>query len=216
MKISSLNKGLIGHWKFDGNAKDNTPYNNNGTVVGATLTTDRYNGSNKAYSFNGTSSNIALLRELFTASNATYTVSFWAKWGNATARRTVLSWGNLGARFFVSHQADVNGKLVIGHGNSTIIPDVAYGPTEGVWDFWTISNELYTTKFYKNGSLINTVTHTDTGIISTGFPIRIGQQYQAFGEYFTGSLDDVRIYNRILTATEVTQLYNIYGGDYLC
>lgn len=216
MKLSSLNKGLIGHWKFNGNANDITPYNNNGTVVGATLTTDRYNNANKSYSFNGTSNNIALLKEPFTATNATYTVSFWAKWGNATSRRTIISWGQVGSRFYVSHQADVNNKIVIGHGSLTIIPDVAYNPTEGVWDCWTISNELYTTKFYKNGTLISTITHADTGAISAGFPIRIAQQYQEFGEFFAGSLDDMRIYNRALSATEVTQLYNTYGGDYVC
>lgn len=49
----NLQKGLVGWWKFDGNAKDSTPNSNHGTVTGATLTTDRKGQTNKAYSFNG-------------------------------------------------------------------------------------------------------------------------------------------------------------------
>ena len=45
--------GLVGWWPFNGNANDESGNGNNGTVNGATLTTDRFGVLNKAYSFDG-------------------------------------------------------------------------------------------------------------------------------------------------------------------
>jgi hypothetical protein len=54
-----LNDGLVGHWGFDndsGNiATDSSGQNNHGTIIGATLTEDRFGNSNKAYFFDGAS-----------------------------------------------------------------------------------------------------------------------------------------------------------------
>ena len=43
--------GLVGWWPFNGNANDESGNNNNGTVNGATLTTDRFGNAGKAYDF---------------------------------------------------------------------------------------------------------------------------------------------------------------------
>ena len=53
--------GLVGYWPFNGNANDESGNNNNGTVSGATLTTDRFGNANKAYSFDGTNDYISVL-----------------------------------------------------------------------------------------------------------------------------------------------------------
>ena len=45
--------GLAGWWPFSGNANDVSGNGNNGTVNGATLTTDRFGNPNAAYSFDG-------------------------------------------------------------------------------------------------------------------------------------------------------------------
>ena len=47
--------GLVGWWGFNGNAQDNSGNGNHGTVIGATLTSDRFGNQNAAYSFNGVS-----------------------------------------------------------------------------------------------------------------------------------------------------------------
>ncbi|TAF12105.1 MAG: hypothetical protein EAZ75_03925, partial [Flavobacteriia bacterium] len=43
--------GLVAYWPFSGNANDQSGNGNNGTVNGATLTTDRFGNSNSAYNF---------------------------------------------------------------------------------------------------------------------------------------------------------------------
>ena len=45
--------GLVAHYPFNGNANDESTNSNDGTVNGATLTTDRFGNANSAYSFDG-------------------------------------------------------------------------------------------------------------------------------------------------------------------
>ena len=57
--------GLVGWWPFNGNANDESGNGNNGTVNGATLTSDRFGEVNKAYSFDGSN----LVSNFITLSN---------------------------------------------------------------------------------------------------------------------------------------------------
>ncbi|MFM7758107.1 MAG: hypothetical protein ACKO6J_04150, partial [Crocinitomicaceae bacterium] len=72
--------GLVGWWPFNGNANDESGNGNNGTVNGATLTTDRFVNINAAYNFNGTSDFISVMdnSSLDLLTNQ-YTLSVWFK-----------------------------------------------------------------------------------------------------------------------------------------
>jgi hypothetical protein len=67
---ANLQNGLVGYWPFCGNANDASGNGNNGTVNGATLTTDRFGNSNGAYSFNGVNNNINLAPINYNGNNA--------------------------------------------------------------------------------------------------------------------------------------------------
>ena len=51
---------LVGWWGFNGNANDESVNTNNGTVNGATLTTDRFGNANSAFDFSGSSNYIII------------------------------------------------------------------------------------------------------------------------------------------------------------
>ena len=69
--------GLVGWWPFTGNANDLSGFGNNGTVNGATLTTDRFGNANQAYSFNGVSDFIDLgINSQINSLDQYYTISF--------------------------------------------------------------------------------------------------------------------------------------------
>ena len=65
--------GLVGWWPFNGNANDESGNGNNGTVNGATLTSDRNGIANSAYSF-VPKSNILINQNLY---NTKFSLSFW-------------------------------------------------------------------------------------------------------------------------------------------
>jgi hypothetical protein len=69
--------GLIGYWPFSGNANDSSGNNYNGTVNGATLTTDQNGNVNSAYSFDGVNDFISLASYNFFSGNSTRSISFW-------------------------------------------------------------------------------------------------------------------------------------------
>jgi hypothetical protein len=75
----SSQKGLVGWWKFDGNAKDSSSGNNHGTAVGTTLTTDRKGQANSAYSFNGTTDHVSASSSAVLNPTGAVTVEFWVK-----------------------------------------------------------------------------------------------------------------------------------------
>jgi hypothetical protein len=76
--------GLVGYWPFCGNANDESGNANNGTVNGATLTTDRFGNSNSAYNFDGVSNNIEILHPVLSEypCDGDWTISFWFKLGS--------------------------------------------------------------------------------------------------------------------------------------
>ena len=65
------------------------------------------------------------------------------------------------------------------------------------------------TKIYKNGILRDTDKYEGTIITTnTNAPLRIGTVTKDARNYFNGSIDDIRIYNKELTLQEIQQIYN--------
>ena len=71
--------GLIGWWPFNGNANDESLNGNNGSVNGATLTTDRHGNINSAYTFNGVNNFISVSGASAVTYSSGITISCWYK-----------------------------------------------------------------------------------------------------------------------------------------
>jgi hypothetical protein len=69
--------GLVGYWPFNGNANDESGNGNNGTVNGATLTTDRFGNANSAYSFDGLNDYIDCGNSTSVSTPTNFTFSVW-------------------------------------------------------------------------------------------------------------------------------------------
>jgi hypothetical protein len=72
----------------------------------------------------------------------------------------------------------------------------------GVWTHLAASYDGATFALYVNGTLIDSIPLTESMVVGTG-PLRLGGN-GVWGEWFGGLIDDVRVYNRGLTATEIT------------
>lgn len=138
-------------------------------------------------------------------------LSFWVKLDAVTGGMGVLqdfNW-NAGRPFGYLLDIGSTGSLNWRAGDGT--PDsVASSPAGtlvvGQWTHIVMTWENNVTKFYKNGTLIATTGTTDSTAISyTGTAgLKIGTNQT----YLNGILDDLRVYNRVLTASEAAQLYN--------
>jgi hypothetical protein len=216
--------GLVGYWPFSGNANDESGNTNNGTVNGATLTTDRHGNANSAYSFNGTTNAIQVSHApSFNFSNG-QTVSFWiyrssfnqnsgtASFNHIISKGATISYGmNIWADH-LNNQMNYNyidGNYNTANGSGTSSNN--FNLQE--WVQYIITNNLNVIKTYKNGVLVsqNNITNPSTSLNGTnlgGMNIGKGVGHYVNERGFDGKIDDIGIWNRALTQTEITDLYN--------
>ena len=103
-----------------------------------------------------------------------------------------------------SASSTVSIRLGGGSGSSALGLDPFSSTDVNKWVHLVIlrANGVY--KFYWNGSVRTSGTINYTPATPTKFTIgSLGSQ-----DYFKGSLDDIRIYNRVLTDSEILSLYN--------
>ena len=203
--------GLVGWWPFNGNATDESVNTNDGTVNGATLTTDRFGVANSAYYFSSASCLTRIDAAINTSSIVSgLTISVWIlRSGNGCSSPRVLEFYSSGGS--APGQMDI-GWDNFGFGNMGSITSTGYivatgwtKPSNNVWTHLVYTNNGLFGKFYQDGVLINNIP-------SIGGPVLSGNA--AFGrmnhpsyDAFNGKLDDIGIWNRALNTCEVKQLY---------
>ena len=223
---SWLTNGLVGYWPFNGNANDESGNGNNGTVNGSTLASDRNGETNSSYSFNGISDFIQCLNS-GPSGNGPLTLSFWY-YSNSNTTQTVFSYGgsNWGSLFdasinwcpsgsgpffgpsFVAEGTGISwGSLITQTSNwHHVVIVVPNGATD--------CNSLIT---YFDGQITPSSSFANYGAPNLNFgtsnPIQIGKSYSTYATAigvryanFNGLLDDIRLYNRALSASEVAYL----------
>ena len=82
--------------------------------------------------------------------------------------------------------------------------------SNGSWQYAVVTFNGSIVRLYVNGTQVSSLSTTavpDLGV-GTAYPIRIGANPQALNSYFKGQIDEVRIWNRALTAAEISDQYN--------
>ncbi|MEP0861781.1 MAG: LamG domain-containing protein, partial [Ignavibacterium sp.] len=200
---------------FNGNANDISGNGNNGVIVGATLTSDRFGNPNSAYSF-GTGKYITLPNLSALQTNNEMSISMWAK--------TTLNTSNC---LFILNPDNYNDRCVgcAGYdnaGSSMVIFDYGAIPSgrsvyTGIpvdlsgWHHYVfiVSQSGNFKRIYRDG-----VKYVDDPYTLTcnnkNLPLQIGGGYDQGGGniFFRGDIDDICIYNRALNDSEVVALYN--------
>lgn len=215
--------GLVGEWAFDGNANDTSGNGNDGTVNGATLTSDRFGNANSAYSFDGVEDSILTTGTIGISGSQSRTVSAWININNF---HDTTGEGNMS---FVKWGSEVNGQLneLMATGDQTIWwprSIVFHGHWEDFYsdDNFTTTDSWYHVAFaydgsmgkiYLNGTLNSqsslNLNTTDTAVSFGVNPDAIiNPPGSDWNKYFDGVIDDIRIYNRALSSGEITELYN--------
>lgn len=199
--------GLVAWWGFNGDASDSSGNNNNLTVNGAALTTDRNGNANSAYAFNGTSSYLTNTALSYAFSQAgAHSISFWINRTGTSDGVALMSGSNASSNFIWLIQSDA-AKIVYGtnkQGSSwTWVSSPVY--TVSQWDHYVAVYNNKNMTLYKNGTSVGTNTNAYTGTTQAALPIFIGRAVS--GGYIAANIDDVGIWSRALTSGEISQLY---------
>lgn len=226
----TLRNGLVAEYHFSGNANDSSGNGNDGTVTGATLTTDKNGTPNQAYDFDGNGDYITINDNSDTfdmSSTKSLTFNTWLKMpngqtgiSNVVDKRTT-SFRSGWQLFLRQENQSGDGAFSLASATSSnvgrvIIPKSAI--TYGQWQMITcIYDHTIGTygqvKVYLNGVLFdvsNATAHPANG----SAPLQIGRRSDgATINNLKGQLDEVKFYNRVLTDTEVLQLYYAYDSE---
>ncbi len=205
----NLDSGLVAYWPFNGNADDESGNGHGGTLQGGvTLSDDRYGNPESAYSFNGVDGRI----------------DYGLLWGGGSAPSSLTM-----AAWFNYAQTGNEGKIIY-HGWTGEFQLLAIGNTAAAavhlnsgwyntnvmiapdtWYFlvatWEQGGQLL---LYLDGQPMDTtnVPNQPMGQQPTTYYPSIGSYNQSGGAFFTGMIDDIRIYSRVLTQEEIDSLNN--------
>ena len=190
-------------------AYDESAYGNNGTISGATWISGK---SGSGLSFDGTNDQV-IVSSFSGIPTRAYTVSAWVKLNELGREQHIAEFGNTQLFTYSGSNAiavgSTGGKNPVT--NSTL--------TTGTWYFITAiynSNSAQNGgfKIYINGDL-KAYNETAGPFTPTG-NLYIGALYNlASGYYFNGSIDEVAIYNRTLTAAEIADHYSAGRAKHL-
>jgi hypothetical protein len=223
----SLSTGLSAWYPFCGNANDLSGNNRNGTVSGATLDMDRFGNPQSAYSFN-TNQQITIPGTA-AMNNFPMTISLWyradpgllvpgvscgifSKYSPAAWNGYMVGINQSGTSYAAPSWYIRNGSnRVLGNYNEPTFEQT--NVQANVWYHYAFVVDQTGGKIYVNGQLVDSHPWTGTpGASSSSFLWKIGGLYDT---WFKGKIDDVGIWNRALSTSEVVSMYALTGATYV-
>ncbi len=210
-----LSNGLVGYWKLDessSTAADSSGNSNSGTWNGTAAAAAGKFGN--GISLDGDSDYVSIGdTELISTA---FTTSVWFKPDNVTQTGPIISkYTTTGDNRSYIIRLDSNdyyfalssdGTSASGKFDQLTVSNVV---SANVWQLATVTYDGTTVKMFLNGSEVGSFAHTGGVYASGTASLLFGNQST---NYFDGTLDETRIYNRALSAAEVRQLYSWAPG----
>ncbi|MCA0444638.1 MAG: fibronectin type III domain-containing protein [Bacteroidetes bacterium] len=220
VKAIMATDGLAAKYDFAGDNKDSGPFNAHLSQTGnVAMTADRFGNANSAVYFDGNYSN--LNADASNLPTRERTLSAWVKMEDTTSIRTIfgyggngnyatsqiMSWGRMDTRY-----GWMSSAMMAGYSNTHSLFSPSTGNPIGNWVHMVTVVDQTGTRIYINNQLVasNTDFNTDTYVDGKKLFIGIEPHYEGVAPQlnpFKGAIDDIRIYNRVLTAAERLALF---------
>ncbi|TSC59520.1 MAG: Polymorphic membrane protein, partial [Parcubacteria group bacterium LiPW_15] len=202
--------GLVGYWKLDGDTIDSSGYGNNGTWNGTS--TERYAGGKVgSYSgnFNGVNDYITCNGDNVLKLESNFSISAWVNFDQLKDYGYVVlkssGGGNISVNYrLMSGATTINGLIANGVTSNVVSgSEATNGVGAGSWVLLTFTTDGSNLKFYVDGKFKFSAVQTITPVGSS-HAMNISNSVNGVD----GQIDDVRVYNRALSAAEIAALYN--------
>lgn len=221
----ALTDNLISYWKLDGNSTDD-PGTNDGTDTNITYD-NSYGKINQGASFNGTSSKIDTGATAFLEGIGAFSYSFWlyritgsanfegylVKFEDSSKTIDVINAGTFGGvdDIFVRIGTGANQAYCYTTGN--FITAGAWHHVVVVFDGSQATNATKLKVYIDGDTTPKTLTFAGANIPATTPAINVNLIFGLYQTtYFEGYMDEIGIWTRAISSTEVSQLYNSGNG----
>ncbi len=209
----SLKQGLVAYYPFNGNAKDESGNGNDGKVISATLAEDRNGENARAYSFDGENDLIEIPPSRSINAMRSLSITFWMKANKVqtpgrngyTGLVTRWSYENLTSAFGI---VIIKGKIAVSVWPSRNVNQFMPFEKE-VWQHIVYTHDVSDATFYVDGKL-ESQRQLPINLRESNIPLIVGaDNYKMIlkHRFFSGQIDNVRIYNRALSEAQVKALY---------
>lgn len=203
-----VTEGLVAYYPLDGHGQDASGNALHGTVTSALSGPDRFGRSNSALQFDGSSSFIDCGNPAAFNFSSNFTLSAWV-WVNSPGNYII-------AKYLPGSPASPSSYGLGTEGSSRVYgfvsgtqpgyTDLSGGPSlaNAEWHAVALTYERSVgLKLFVDGASVTAASTPDLSAFVNSVPLMIGRT--AGGQFFHGSIDEVRIYNRALSASEIQQ-----------
>ncbi len=225
---TSLTSGLVGHWTFDGKdinwatgiIQDKSGSGNSASLIRMSTSTSPAAGKiGQGLKFDGADDCVNAGLPASLDITGAITVAAWVKPRSSALNKGIVSKSSVGGgastqQYHLYDSGSNRMGFVVGSSTITLssvtannaVPNNQWSHLVGVY------NGTDTTSLYLNGVRVDIDTSANFGPLQQSVKnFNIGSTHGTSvcnGGYFDGSIDDVRVYNRALSAAEVKALYN--------
>jgi len=220
---ADITTGLVGYWNFDEGSgtvvSDFSGNNNNASLVNGSLWVAGKIGN--AVSFDGIDDKVdAKNISIWDLANTNHSLSLWFKASTTNSGYDFLvdrfTGGTPGAGYLISfNQNDsINFSERADGGKSLSITDYTKNYKDDTWHHTVVIVDVSskTGTLYVDG--VNKGTDIYTGnLINQNKALTFGNDYSNNNYAYSGYLDSIRIYNRVLSSDEILELYNYYAPE---
>lgn len=210
-----LAQGLLGFWTFDGpdtgaTIADRSGQANHGYVIGAATSSLKVIGKlGQALLFSGSSSYITASPNTLTSS---FSVSMWMNLGSGLFQNRAIGNGRGASTGWGVGLGDQDGEFrFTKYGVVDADKDIGSWPSGWTHVGWVVGSDNDVT-LYINGVSQGTYGNTQSIVANGTGTFVIGADVSGVGivgSFWNGALDDVRIYDRSLSAAEMVSLYRL-------
>lgn len=202
---------MVSWWRAEGNANDSIGTNHGTLTNGATFASGMVGQS---FSFDGVDDYVSVPNGIISSTARNFTVDAWVYPNNITFDGKIVYGGAQSGEY----------QLFIYNGNY----EFGVHLSDGTWYIITASANINTwalvtgirrgtsIELWVNGILQNSTMIPDLDLYTTnGFNSSIGSYNSGAGAFFSGLIDEVEIFNRALSQSEIQAIYNA-GSDGKC
>lgn len=210
---------LVSYWRMEGNSNDSK-----GSNTGSD-TTISYSSANGKYgqgaNFNGTSSGIAVADAVSLRLTGSFTIMAWVKPNDSTPNRTMVVFekGDQNADANLDYGLLLINRQVYGsvdNGTSSFVKQGTTTMSDNAWHHvamvFTATSKI---EVFLDGVSDGSNTTSPVAPQSTTHACAIGKDGTASNRFFRDNIDDLAIFNRVLTSAEILSIYNQSSSGFL-